>query len=298
MQDVNFEKVMSKIDEKKVDEIAELIDHLPTLNETLKVVSQLKESGALDTLVNLSYSAKMLRDMLNDDALSNVATMLSGLLELSETVGENYNKFQELMENVDVLADLTRRLKELKESGALDVGLNSLYTLKTLKDMLNDEALANLGNTMSALLEFSNVFSENYKGIMNTLKNWDVIDKLMVKLKELDHSGALDVGLNSLYALKTFKDMLNDEALGNIAATLSLTLDFLPKGLEFLEHAMDPVFYNMVTSLTSPEAKKMLSNPPKITLGGLIASMRDEDVQRGLGIFITMLKILGKSYKA
>ncbi|MEJ2778205.1 DUF1641 domain-containing protein [Stygiolobus sp. RP850M] len=297
MQEINLEKVMSKIDEKKVDEIAELIDHLPALNETLKVVTQLKESGALDTLVNLSYSAKMLRDMLNDDALSNVGTMLSGILELSESVADNYDKVKELMENLDSLAYVSKKLRELKESGTLDVALNGLYSLKTFKDMVNDDALVNLGNTLSALLEFSNVFAENYKGIANTLKNWDVVDKLMVKLKELDQSGALDVGLNSLYALKTLKDMLNDEALGNIASTLSLTLDFLPKGLEFLEHAMDPVFYNMVSSLTSDEAKKMLSNPPKITLGGLIAAMRDEDVQRGLGIFITMLKIFGRNYR-
>ena len=297
MQDINFEKVLNKIDEKKLDELAELIDHLSTVNETLKIVSQLKDSGALDTLVNLSYSAKMLRDMLNDDALSNVATMLSGFLELSETVAENYDKFQKLMENVDSLAYVAEKLKELKDSGALDVAINGLYSIKTLKDMLTDDALTNVANTISALLEFSSVFSENYDKIVNTVKNLDVVDKLVSKLKELDQSGALDVGLNSLYALKTLKDMLNDEALGNIASTLSLTLDFLPKGLEFLEYAMDPIFYNMVRSLTSDEAKKMLSNPPKITLGGLIAAFRDEDVQRGMGIFITMLKILGRSYK-
>ncbi|TRM84692.1 hypothetical protein DJ526_11865, partial [Sulfolobus sp. A20-N-G8] len=65
MQVINLEKLASKIDEKKIEELAELIDLTPALNEVLKKVNELKESGALDVLVNYAYIGKTMRDMLN-----------------------------------------------------------------------------------------------------------------------------------------------------------------------------------------------------------------------------------------
>ncbi|BFI74981.1 DUF1641 domain-containing protein [Sulfurisphaera ohwakuensis] len=369
MQELNLEKLVEKLDNKKIEELTEILDQLPTLNETLKTVSQLKESGALDALVNLSYSAKVVRDMLTDDAIENVADMLGGLMELSEIISENGNKFAEFVKHLDLMDELLHTLHQLKETGALNAAIDALYGLKTLRDMLNDEAISNLSDSLSGILEFSSVFLqnydkisetirhigvvndlilkvkelndsgalnaltdsaymlktlrdmlndeaisnlatsisgllelssavyENYDHVMKVIKNIDVASEILDKMKELKSSGALDAVFDATYFLKTLKDMLNDEAVANITTTLSLTLDFLPRGIEFLNHAMNPVFYNMVSSLTSPEAQKLLSNPPKITLGGLVAAFRDEDIQRGFGIFLTILKILGKNYK-
>ncbi|BFH73691.1 DUF1641 domain-containing protein [Sulfurisphaera javensis] len=369
MQELNLEKLMEKLDNKKIEELSEILDQLPTLNETLKTVSQLKETGALDALVNLSYSAKVLRDMLTDDAIENTVEMLGGLMELSEIISENGNKFAEFVKHLDLMDDLLHTIHQLKESGALDAVVDATYFLKTMKDMLNDEAISNLASSISGILEFSTVFLDNYDKInetirhigvvndllvkmkelnesgalnalmdsaymlktlrdmlndeaisniassisgllelsstfydnydhvMKVIKNIDIVGELLDKMKELKSSGALDAVVDATYFLKTMKDMLNDEAIANITTTLSLTLDFLPRGIEFLNHAMHPVFYNMVTTLTSPEAQKLLSNPPKVTLGGLVAAFRDEDIQRGVGVLLTILKILGKNYK-
>lgn len=369
MQEINLEKLMEKLDNKKIEELAEIIDQLPTLNETLKAISQLKESGALDALINLSYSAKVVRDMLTDEAIENVADMLGGLMDLSQIVSQNSSKFNEFVKHLDVMDELIHTIQRLKENGGLDVTINAIYGLKTLRDMLNDEAIASLANSVSGLLEFSSLLSDNYEKISHTIKhidvvndllmkikelndsgaltavtdsaymlktlkdmlnndaienlaksmsgllelsttfsdqyehvvklmnNMDVLGELTLKLKELRSSGALDAVFDATYFLKTLKDMLNDEAIANLTSTLSLTLDFLPRGIEFLNHTMSPPLYNMISSLTSLEAQKMLANPPKVTLGGLIAAFRDEDVQRGVGILITILKILGKNYK-
>jgi len=297
MQELNLEKLMEKLDNKKVEELAEIIDQLPTLNETLKAISQLKESGALDALINLSYSAKVVRDMLTDDAIENVADMLGGLMDLSEIVSQNSSRFNEFIKHLDTIDDLIHTIQQLKADGALDATVNAIYGLKTLRDMLNNDAIENIASSMSGLLELSSVFNDKYDSIMQLMNNLDVLGDLTSKMKELKANGALDAVFDATYFLKTMKDMLNDEAIANLTTTLSLTLDFLPRGIEFLNHAMSPTLYNMVNSLTSPEAQKMLSDPPKISLGGLVASFRDEDVQRGMGIFITILKILGKNYK-
>jgi hypothetical protein len=42
MQTINLEKIASKIDEKKIDELAELVDLTPALNEALKRLMSLR----------------------------------------------------------------------------------------------------------------------------------------------------------------------------------------------------------------------------------------------------------------
>ena len=225
MQELNLEKLAEKLDRKKIEELAEIIDQLPTLNEILKVITQLKESGSLDVLIDLSYSAKLVRDMLTDDVIENIASYISSLLELFPVFSSKRDSIMQLMNNLDVLSDLIPKMKELKDSGALDAVFDATYFLKIMKDMLSDETIENL------------------------------------------------------------------------AALISSTLDLLPRGIDLINRFMNSTLYNIVNSLTSPEAQKMLANPPKVTLLGLISSFRDEDVQRGMGILITILKILGKNYK-
>lgn len=53
--EVNLDKVLTKLDEKKMEELANFLDHVSTLNEVLTKVGQLKDSGALDVLINFSY---------------------------------------------------------------------------------------------------------------------------------------------------------------------------------------------------------------------------------------------------
>ncbi|MEM3912248.1 MAG: DUF1641 domain-containing protein, partial [Saccharolobus sp.] len=88
MQSLNLEKLASKIDEKKIDEFAELIDLMPTLNETLKKVKELKESGALDAIINYAYIAKALRDMLNDEAIQSLGKYVSNFLDLMKEIDD------------------------------------------------------------------------------------------------------------------------------------------------------------------------------------------------------------------
>nr|WP_282958786.1 DUF1641 domain-containing protein [Acidianus ambivalens] len=49
-------------------------------------------------------------------------------------------------------------------------------------------------------------------------------------------------------------------------------------------------------ALSSDEATKLLTNPPKVTLGGIVKQMTDDDVQKGIGVLFAIAKIIGKSY--
>ena len=81
LEELKLEKLIERLDNKKIEELAELIDQLPSINEMVKTLLQLKESGVLDTLVELSYLIKAFRDMLNDEAVANLATTISSAID-------------------------------------------------------------------------------------------------------------------------------------------------------------------------------------------------------------------------
>lgn len=218
------EKLTSKIDEQKAQELSKFLDYLPTINDSLEKIKELKESGALDAIINFSYAIKSLKDALNDDSIQNLGNMLSTFMLLLSTTGEHANDVNQIISQASTINYIITKLKELKESGAFDVLVNFAYALKSLRDALTDDAITNIGTT------------------------------------------------------------------------LSLLLDFLPRAQEFLNYALNPPILKIMKALSSDEATKLLTNPPKVTLGGIVKQMTDDDVQKGIGVLFAIAKIIGKSY--
>ncbi len=224
MKTAAVEKITSKIDEKKAEELSKFLDYLPTINDFLEKIKELKESGALDAIINFSYAIKSLKDALNDDSIQNLGNMLSTFMALLSTTSEHANDVNQIINQANTISYTITKLKELKESGAFDVLVNFAYALKSLRDALTDDAITNIGTT------------------------------------------------------------------------LSLLLDFLPRAQEFLNYALNPSILKIIKALSSDEATKLLANPPKVTLGGIVKQMTDDDVQKGIGVLFTIAKIIGKSY--
>ncbi|MFP3163894.1 MAG: DUF1641 domain-containing protein [Acidianus hospitalis] len=218
------EKLTSKIDEQKAEELSKFLDYLPTINDSLEKIKKLKESGALDAIINFSYTIKSLKDALNDDSIQNLGNMLSTFMFLLSTTGEHANDVNQIISQASTINYTITKLKELKESGAFDVLVNFAYAVKSLRDALTDDAITNIGTT------------------------------------------------------------------------LSLLLDFLPKAQEFLNYALNPSILKIMKALSSDEATKLLTNPPKVTLGGIVKQMTDDDVQKGIGVLFAIAKIIGKNY--
>jgi uncharacterized protein YjgD (DUF1641 family) len=229
MQTINLEKIASKIDEKKIDELAELVDLTPALNEALKKVNELKESGALDAIVNSTYVVKTFRDMLNDEAIQSLGNIVSSLLEFGKAISKPkiFENMMAIMDNSDVLADFVNKLKILKEDGTLDVLVNMVYTVRTLRDMLNDEAIQNLASTVSSSLEVMKLITQKAEPVKVLLDKSSVINDLLARLEDMKNDGTLDVLMNSAYVVKTFRDMLNDEAIQSLGRYISNSLEII-----------------------------------------------------------------------
>ncbi|MEM4086092.1 MAG: DUF1641 domain-containing protein [Saccharolobus sp.] len=299
MQSLNLEKLASKIDEKKIDEFAELIDLTPTLNETLKKVKELKESGALDAIINYSYIAKTLRDMLNDEAIQSLGTITSSLLELGKEMSrpEVFENTMMIIRNADALADMVKKIKVMKDDGTLDVILNMSYSLKAMRDMLNDEAIQSLGKYVSNFLDLmKEIDDETIHSMKSTIKKLKLVNNVLTKVEELDANGALDSAINLAYIAKTLRDMLNDEAITRIANYVSQFLEVYPKAMDFFEIALSEVPYKIARAMSSEEVKKSLEAPPQVSLGGLIRLLSDPEIQRGLGVIFTIIRAIGKEF--
>lgn len=51
-------------------------------------------------------------------------------------------------------------------------------------------------------------------------------------------------------------------------------------------------------ALQDPDLDKALVDPPKIGFWGLLSTLRDEEVQRGVGIVIELLKSMGRASRS
>jgi|ECHnycMinimDraft_1075156.scaffolds.fasta_scaffold00979_6 uncharacterized protein YjgD (DUF1641 family) len=207
--------------------------------------------------------------------------------------GEEINK---LIENLSALNNVLEKLKKLSESKVVEEVMEIAALFKALRDMLNEDSIQNIGRLTSTLIEIIDQLDSNRENVKEILKESNVIPYLLIKLKEMREAGVLDNLINISYALKSLRDLINDDAITNIGATLSQLLDFLPRAIYFLEMVNKPVFLGFIKALTSEEALNVISNSQKVGLGGLVKSLNDPEVQRGLGVFISLLKVVGRYY--
>jgi uncharacterized protein YjgD (DUF1641 family) len=207
--------------------------------------------------------------------------------------GEEINK---LIENLSALNNVLEKLKKLSESKVVEEVMEIAALFKALRDMLNEDSIQNIGRLTSTLIEIIDQLDSNRENVKEILKESNVIPYLLIKLKEMREAGVLDNLINISYALKSLRDLINDDAITNIGATLSQLLDFLPRAIYFLEMVNKPVFLGFIKALTSEEALNVISNSQKVGLGELVKSLNDPEVQRGLGVFISLLKVVGRYY--
>ncbi len=106
-----------------------------------------------------------------------------------------------------------------------------------------------------------------------------------VELDERTYA-ALSELLNSI---KILQDYLNDQVIQDLAKILCCLLKLVnaissTDLVDILERGIQ-----------DPELDRALLSPPRVGLIGLIRALRNEDVQRGMGILIELLRAIGKA---
>jgi hypothetical protein len=81
--------LIARIDEKKLEELGRFLDNISVANDLLEKLRELELSGALDAGLNMAYTAQVLKDMLNEEAVEKLGKMASNAMELMSSFNES-----------------------------------------------------------------------------------------------------------------------------------------------------------------------------------------------------------------
>jgi Uncharacterized conserved protein len=225
--------------------------------------------------------------MASENKIDNIISKLSD---------EKIAGLEKVLNRVDLLNSLLDRAESMQESGALDSLTSLTYAMKTLLDALHEETVSNLAAAAGSLIELGRAISreEVKERLLQLVDKMETISYSLEKLDDLKKSGALDSLIESAYLVKTMRDMLTDDSVSNLAGKISALVDLLPVLPELSKTLSSDAVETMLKATASPEVEEALHNPPKVGYRALISSLRDEDMQRGLGFLLVLGKAVGK----
>jgi Uncharacterized conserved protein, COG2427 len=225
--------------------------------------------------------------MASENKIDNIISKLSD---------EKIAGLEKVLNRVDLLNSLLDRAESMQESGALDSLTSLTYAMKTLLDALHEETVSNLAAAAGSLIELGRAISreEVKERLLQLVDKMETISYSLEKLDDLKKSGALDALIESAYLVKTMRDMLTDDSVSNLAGKISALVDLLPVLPELSKTLSSDAVETMLKATASPEVEEALHNPPKVGYRALISSLRDEDMQRGLGFLLVLGKAVGK----
>ncbi|MEM0117362.1 MAG: DUF1641 domain-containing protein [Conexivisphaerales archaeon] len=218
---------------------------------------------------------------------------------ISKLPPEKVASLEKILARADLLNRLLDRAESLEESGAIDSATSTVYLVKTFLDALHEDTMSNLAATAGSLLELGKAVSrEDVKeNILKTVNQLNTVTYTLEKLDELRKSGALDALIETAYLVKTIRDMVTDDSVSNLAGKIASVMELLPILPDLAATINNEAVVTMLQATASQEVEEALKNPPKVGYRALISSLRDEDMQRGLGFLLVLGKAVGKKVK-
>lgn len=104
---------------------------------------------------SLSTALDFLKDIMTDDVAENIASSLAGIMTIGKELSDDKinSEIISILRKSNEISDILSFYSELREEGILEILKGFMYGAKSLKDMLNDEAIEKLGNYISITLE-------------------------------------------------------------------------------------------------------------------------------------------------
>ncbi len=259
-------------------------DKLITVNHLLSLLEKLDKLGIIDVVNGLleddEYLGKIMGAIVNDKTMELIGNW-NNLVSFMDILTDENTK-----ENIQFAFNM---LTQLRKSGIIDPVLGILndeeYMSKIMGAIVNDKTLELIGRWNNIVDLIDTVTStETISSIKSTLE----------LLKDLQNTGIID----------PIKGLLKDEeTLGKIISGLinDFTMNLLTnwdniiKGLSSMNLENFKYYTEIINKVG--EAIKVEKVKP-VGLGGLLSALRDPEVQKGLGVMISILKHIGENYKS
>lgn len=149
------------------------------------------------------------------------------------------------------------------------------------KKSVKDEGLEALTEELSK--------PENVKALQEIADKLPNISYAVNMLDEMVNNGTLDTLARLACMVNSLKGMLSDEMVSGASSLASSAIDVLAK-------TRSPVTQNMISALADHpiEFQKELKRTKVTGLLSLLSMLKDKDVQDGLSVLFTILKMMGR----
>ncbi|NTU43572.1 MAG: DUF1641 domain-containing protein [Nitrospirales bacterium] len=230
-----------------------------TLNHLLDRLTELHQTGVLDSFAQTIQAVTFLKDGLTDTMVNKNASMISELMEVASEAASPEIK------------DSLRELKQIHRSGKL----------RDLFD-LTDNISFLLNSTTEKMLERNASIMGELYNIANEAADPDMAEAVR-ELKNLQKSGNLKTLSDASYMLAFLSNAVTDSMVQRIASF----------GATFVEEVATPQIQDILKSTTKCLAstiQQFAAVPPQPGIKSLAKVMTDPEVQMGMIFMATLAK--------
>lgn len=285
-REVPGQLVISTASEVEVSFLDNLLtgDKILTVNHLMNLLEKLDKLGLIDVVSGIlddeEYLGKIMGAIVNDRTIA-LASNWNNLVELLDMLSNETTK-----ENMQFAMNM---ISQLRKSGIVDPLLGLLndeeYMSKIMGAIVNDKVLSLLGR-WNSLVELLDVVTND--------DNLASIKKVLGLLSDLQRSGILDPIAGILKDEETIgkvvSGLVNDFTLNLLNNWDQIMKDLSKLNLENFKYYT--VLVNEIGDAIKTESVKPLG------LMGLLSALRDPDVQKGVGLVISILKHIGRNYNS
>jgi uncharacterized protein YjgD (DUF1641 family) len=148
---------------------------------------------------------------------------------------------------------------------------------------MSSEALDTLLEQLSA--------PENREPLESILRNLPVISGELQELRELREKGILQSLMGIGYLVASLKDVMSSEMISGTAGILDALLELMGK-------IAKPEFMDAINEIVDGISSGNLATGTKVKgTWSLLKDVKDPDIERGLAILLSIMKILGRMGK-
>ncbi len=165
---------------------------------------------------------------------------------------DDEKQVRDFISNIPRFNSVMNEFSRMMDEGQIDALSQALAALRFLKEGLNDEAIESISKMGGSFVEAASAISSvpARKVIESVSTEGNELSQLIEQMGRMHRDGVFDAVVNAAYALKFLKDGLNDEAVENLATTMS---EMLTMWRQYSSTLSNPEFVSTLAKISKLE---------------------------------------------
>ncbi len=165
---------------------------------------------------------------------------------------DDEKQVRDFISNIPRFNSVMNEFSRMMDEGQIEALSQALAALRFLKEGLNDEAIESISKMGGSFVEAASAISSvpARKVIESVSTEGNELSQLIEQMGRMHRDGVFDAVVNAAYALKFLKDGLNDEAVENLATTMS---EMLTMWRQYSSTLSNPEFVSTLAKISKLE---------------------------------------------